>query len=503
VATVTDSGRSVLDEFLRGERDLADATARLEEIAAEDAGAARALRAYVDDLYRAGRLPLQVHRSLLARLGADPAQAAATESAWGEPDVTTVDPTKPLGDSADRTRVVARDDPTRAPARPLASADAPVDPTVDRSMRGGASPPEPMRPAGPAADTSAQPGEHASAYSQAHERASTGARTGGSTDAGSDWSHPERWRSRGGGELGPGSVVKERFLLESVLGRGGMGVVYRALDRRKEEALDRDPYVALKILNDEFRRHPQALIALQREARKAQTLAHPNVITVHDFDRDGTTVYMTMELLEGEPLSSTIKTHKLRGVPRELAVAVIRGIGTALAYAHRKGIVHSDLKPGNVFVTGAGDVKVLDFGIARAVPTALEPDADKTVSDTTELGALTPAYASPEMLQGAPPEPADDVFALGVLAHELLTGRHPFDKLPADQARAQGLKPSADLALPRRQRAALAKALHFERAKRHANAAAFLAHFDGPSPLKRAAYGAVLVALAGVAGYAL
>jgi serine/threonine protein kinase len=325
--------------------------------------------------------------------------------------------------------------------------------------------------------------------------------TGSRPRTSSDWSHPEQWESRDAQALGPGSVIKQRFVLESVLGRGGMGVVYRALDRRKQEAQDREPYVAIKILGEEFRRHPNALTALQREARKAQTLAHPNVITVHDFDRDGTTVYMTMELLDGEPLNRLIAAHAQHGLPPAKALPIIRGAAEALAYAHKNGIVHSDFKPGNVFLTRRG-VKVLDFGIARAVPTQLQPDADRTVFDAATLGALTPPYASPEMLAGEPPAPADDVFALGIVAHELLTGRHPFDKVPADRARRDGLRPAAVPDVPRRQRKALAKALSFERAARQPDARAFLRELEGPSPVKKAAYAAALVLLAGIAAYA-
>jgi serine/threonine protein kinase len=96
-------------------------------------------------------------------------------------------------------------------------------------------------------------------------------------------------------DLRPGAVINKRFVIEQVLGRGGMGVVYRAKDLRKEETGDRDPYVALKVLSDEFRLDPRMVVALQREARKAQTLAHPNIATVYDFDRDDDIVYLTME----------------------------------------------------------------------------------------------------------------------------------------------------------------------------------------------------------------
>src|SRR5690606_858467 len=140
-------------------------------------------------------------------------------------------------------------------------------------------------------------------------------------------------------------------------------------------------------------------------------------------------------------LNKVIAEHKLRGLPAEEALRIVRGAAAAPAYAHEKGIVHSDFKPGNGFVTRDGGVKVLDFGIARAVRTRPVAAGDETAFDVGELGALTPAYASPEMLEGQEPVPADDVFALAIVACELLTGRHPFDRMPADEAVREGLKP--------------------------------------------------------------
>jgi serine/threonine protein kinase len=457
---MSDRVQTALDRFLGGELALSELQSELGAILAAQPDAAPLIGSQLDELYRGGQVPLQVYRILSALIGRDEIRAPKAFSA--------------RVDDEDATRNDAtRRQPVGGSERAWGDSSAPGLSLDERTVIPVADVEFTRVPAAPAA-----------------------------FDTGSNWSHPEQWSSRGETVLGVGSVIKDRFVLESVLGQGGMGVVYRALDRRKEEAQDSDLYVAIKILNDEFRRHPKALVALQREARKAQTLAHPNVITVHDFDRDGTTVYMTMELLDGEPLSSTIKANKLAGLPPDRAVPIIRAMGTALAYAHRKDIVHSDLKPGNVFVTAQGDVKVLDFGIARAVRTELRPESDRTAFDAAELGALTPAYASPEMLRGQPPMPADDVFALGVVAHELLTGRHPFDRLPADRAQERGLEPAALRMLPRRQRVAIAKALSFERARRHVNATTFLAHFDGPSPIRKAAYAATVIALVGVAGYA-
>jgi tRNA A-37 threonylcarbamoyl transferase component Bud32 len=411
----------------------------------------------LDSLYQQGRLPLQVHTLLRPIVAPD---------AGGPPDLTVPRERGAAtgSESAERTRVRSVPPDATRLKQPL-EPQAVQDPTRERTA---------TRARGAVAVATVPPG------------------------TGSNWAHPEQWTPQHEGPLGPGSVIKDRFVLESQLGQGGMGVVYKALDRRKQEARDRDPYVAIKILNEDFRQHPDSLVALQREAVKAQALAHPNIITVYDFDRDGTTVFMTMELLEGQPLNRLISSNKIRGLPKEKAVPLIRAMAEALSYAHKKGIVHSDLKPGNVFLTRNDELKILDFGIARAVPTELVPDADNTVFDAAELGALTPAYASAEMLRGDMPAAADDVFALGVIAYELLTGRHPFDRTPADTVLLEGIVPAPIAGISRRQRKALSKALALERPVRQADARAFLREFDGPTPIRKSAYAAMLVLGAGL-----
>src|SRR3989337_566525 len=130
--------------------------------------------------------------------------------------------------------------------------------------------------------------------------------------------------------LSTGSVIKGRFVLENQLGRGGMGLVFAAIDRRKQEARDPNPRIAMKVLYGDFQRHQDSLMALQREARKAQTLAHPNVVTVFDFDRDGPTVFMTMELLRGRSLDVVIREVRGTGVGRTAAMPIIRGVAEGL-----------------------------------------------------------------------------------------------------------------------------------------------------------------------------
>ena len=300
-------------------------------------------------------------------------------------------------------------------------------------------------------------------------------------------------------EPAPGDLLKGRFILEEILGRGGMGVVFKARDLRKEEAHDRNPYVAVKVLNDSFKTHPQSLIALQREARKAQQLAHPNIVTVYDFDRDGDTVYMTMEYLEGEPLDRIIRRHISNPMERQQAIEIIEGICLGLEHAHKHDTIHSDLKPGNVFVTKSGAVKVFDFGIARAMKRQ-EGGGEQTIFDAGELGGLTPAYASCEMLDGEEPDFRDDIYALACIAYELLGGRHPFNKIPADEARARKLSPTPIKALKKRQWKSLAKGLAFARADRSPSVAEFLEPFINTRPVRKGYVIAAVVALIALAG---
>ncbi|GLQ91185.1 protein kinase domain-containing protein [Dyella acidisoli] len=274
-----------------------------------------------------------------------------------------------------------------------------------------------------------------------------------------------------GGEYATvGMLLKGRFLLEREIGRGGMGVVYLARDERKVEARDRDPYVAVKVLNDEFRRHPDSLIALQREARRSQLLAHDNIVRVFDFDKDGTIVFMTMEYVDGQDLKALIREKAYNGLPLSQARLLIEGMAWALKRAHSAGVVHSDFKPGNVMVTRDGVPKVFDFGIARAGKHASDASGEQTLFDAGTLGALTPAYASLEMIQGKEPTPSDDIYALGCVAFELLTGKHPFDKVSAEVALREGRKPPLVPGLTKRQYKALCDAVAFHGEQRLKNA---------------------------------
>ncbi len=278
-------------------------------------------------------------------------------------------------------------------------------------------------------------------------------------------------------QVGPGTRLRDRFIIDEVLGAGGMGTVYRGRDALKLEARDRNPYLAIKVLNETFARRPDAFIALQREASRQQRLAHPNIATVFDFDRSGGTMFITMELLEGRTLDQFIRAdvRKRGGMPLDEAMPLIEQMCSALSHAHQRGIVHADFKPGNCFLTDSGELKVLDFGIARAMKDPAGSPQDQTLFDPRSMGALTPAYASPEMLNNShAADPRDDLYALACVTYELLTGIHPFKRVPADEAMDQGQVPERIKSLSRRQNAILQRGLAFEREDRIGSADEFL-----------------------------
>jgi formylglycine-generating enzyme required for sulfatase activity/predicted Ser/Thr protein kinase len=297
----------------------------------------------------------------------------------------------------------------------------------------------------------------------------------GATGDGS--SDPPDAESRRTAPITLGSVLQDRFKLVENIGLGGMSVVYKAIDLRKIEARSSDPYVAVKLLTAPSSGFGHSLTLLQGEAQKLQSLPHPNIVRVIDVDRDGRTVFMTMEYLTGESLKRQLLAPDFRGLPTLDAERIIESIAAALEFAHRNDIIHGDLKPGNIIITAKGEVKVIDFGIARLMT---RPQTGTALDE--RLGGLTPLYASPEMLEQLGPDPRDDVYALACIAHELLTGQHPFDEKSALEARDAGIRPVRRKELSRGQFNAIVHGLEFERDKRTPSAAQFLEEFrTGPT----------------------
>jgi serine/threonine-protein kinase len=271
-----------------------------------------------------------------------------------------------------------------------------------------------------------------------------------------------------------GQLLGGRYRLERKLGEGGMGVVYLASDQEVQGEV-----FAIKVLAPEIRERPDALELLREEVRKTRTLAHPNIVGVYSLNVDRTGVFILMEYLEGKTLQGLLDEDFGRGMRFDRAWPLIEDLGAALAYAHDHSVIHGDLKPANVFVTTSGRAKLLDFGIARAAR------GSRWGKDVAALGALTPAYASCEMLEYLPPDTRDDIYALACIIYEMLSGRHPFDRHNAVEARDAGEKPLPIPALTDRQNAALAQGLAFDRAARTATVEMLLAGLvPGAAPAK-------------------
>jgi serine/threonine protein kinase/Flp pilus assembly protein TadD len=239
--------------------------------------------------------------------------------------------------------------------------------------------------------------------------------------------------------LPPGSRLGPYEIL-APLGEGGMGTVYRARDPR----LGRE--VAIKTILEPRAGDPEARMRFTRETRAVAALSHPNILAIHDVGEDGDVTFAVMELLEGETLRSRLDRGPL---PVAEAVATVARIAEGLAAAHSRGIVHRDLKPANVFLTVDG-VKILDFGLARDTHPLRGAASDvATLSQMTTPGALvgTVDYMSPEQVRGDAADARSDVFALGVVLHETLAGRRPFDRPTAAETMAAILKDEAP-ALP-------------------------------------------------------
>ena len=267
-----------------------------------------------------------------------------------------------------------------------------------------------------------------------------------------------------GTRLGPYEIL-------SPLGAGGMGEVYRALDTR----LGRE--VAVKVLPERFAGDTDLARRFEREARAVAALSHPNILTLFDFGREGERLYAVSELLDGETLRTRL-AHTSPGWSKAVEIAV--SVADGLSAAHSRGIVHRDLKPENVFVTTDGRVKILDFGLARWDPPS---DGSTQTSVPTAVAATEPGYVmgtvgymSPEQVRGATTEPASDIFALGCLLYEAISGRRLFQgKTPAETMAAILRDPAPDLSaadasVPRELSRVLAHCLEKEPSERFQSA---------------------------------
>ena len=252
-----------------------------------------------------------------------------------------------------------------------------------------------------------------------------------------------------------------RYELTHLIARGGMAQVYRAVD------LQLDRPVALKVLFPELSVDKTFVERFRREAQAAANLSHPNIVPVFDWGEDDGVYFIVMEYVEGRPLSAVLRDPQK--LPPNQIAQIGAGVAAALAFAHRHGVVHRDVKPGNVLITPDGEVKVTDFGIARAV---------NTEESLTQTGAVmgTAAYFSPEQAEGKSVDARSDIYSLGVVLYEMAVGRPPFTgdspvAVASKHVRDQPVLPRvANPAVPAALEAVIMKAMAKDPASRYASA---------------------------------
>ena len=237
------------------------------------------------------------------------------------------------------------------------------------------------------------------------------------------------------------AVINDRYELSKRIGRGGMADVFLGRDR----LLDRQ--VAIKVLFPEFAIDPNFVERFRREAQAAANLSHPNIVSVYDWGKHSGTYFIAMEFVDGRTLADILRSNG--HITAKQAAEIASEVAAALNFAHEAGLVHRDIKPANILIGSNGQVKVADFGIARAMNSATE-------SNLTQAGAVmgTATYFSPEQAQGAQPDPRSDLYSLGIVMYEMVAGRPPVHRREPGEHRLQaGPRPPAAAQPARRRRA--------------------------------------------------
>lgn len=282
-------------------------------------------------------------------------------------------------------------------------------------------------------------------------------------------------------DLAPGDVLRGRYRLLTMVGRGGTGTIWEAIDQYLVGVDEDGRRLAIKILHGEVVRRTQLIGELLNEFVHLRSLSHPNIVRVHEFDRDGDTAFFTMELLTGAPLGRILSARNGTALDRAHAHTIIRDVGAALAHAHSRGVAHGDINPENIFLTGNGEVRVLDFGAAQRVMAAASTSG---LLPVPSIVVAAPSYTSCEVLEGRTPDTRDDVFALACVAYFLFSGKHPFANRTAIEARAASWSPARPAELTTDQWNALREGLDWRRDRRPATIAEWVHRLDSTMALR-------------------
>ena len=407
----------------------------------------------LDQYYRRGKINLEVFRALKSGFAeyilgpqiSQPSQRRRT------PDLhTVVTPTTPDAVAAAAAPPAMEAAPTASPAQPAAPTASPAQPAA----------PAVTRPVPAAAKAPASPVAAAAPPEFVDQALIDTVRTvAPSIEAPSDAAAVARTASSSEG-IEVGDVLRNRYRIDSLIATGAYGVVFEASDPLRLNMPPTGKRVAVKVVRSPDPRGT-FMKQLRQEFHHLQLLSHPNIVRVFDFDRDGELAFFTMELLSGAHLNSVLRSRGTP-LPRPYALAIIRDVGGAIAYAHSRGISHGGINPQNILITTRGEVRVLGFG------TSHESAGSTTVPNFEQASPQVDAYryASCEVLQGGRPDPTDDLYSLSCLSYLLLTGNHPFADSTSIAARTARRRPARHSSLSQQQWRALRAGLQTDARKR-------------------------------------
>lgn len=290
-----------------------------------------------------------------------------------------------------------------------------------------------------------------------------------------------------------GTVVKGRYRLLDLVGQGRTALTFNAVDLEAPD--NASASVAVKLIIANFDKHPEAYQHLESAVDSTRRLVHPHIATPLAVDRDDDVAILIYAPLRGRWLSTVLRELRNEGMRPPVALPIFRSLAETLAYAHASGIAHGEFNPRNVLVTDDGTPTVLNFAIAPALVAAVENYDDPDVLDTVTMRAYTEAY-SVDPKAASSLEATDDVYALALIAYELLTGKHPFRRQSLRGAREQSMTLPMLEPLTPRQNAALARSLSFEVRRHPRDARAFLRRWDGSGTIQRVLVASIALAAA-------